>query len=543
MKKGFLLLLAVFSFQYLLAQGQDLVPKQKKNKWGYSKTNSNKFAIKAKFDVALPFGKMLDSNRAFVKSTNYGVIDTKGKWLIKPNYDTIFEQKKINEWFLLAKKGQETFILNKKGEIISEGFSSLEPLNKEVFIFSKNKQLGLMLRKNEKYEIILPAEYRNLGVANFKNTLFYARKDNKVKFYDLNTKKFSEEYDNYANIKIRDTSEIRSTKSYLVVEKNNKKGLIDEKLNLILNLEYNQINRFRTTENEVLFEVSKNGKKGLLNEKAQVVLPIEFDVIYYTQPYFVAFKDNFFGCYDPQGKQILSHLYEDIRLWKEQNVFLVTKEKLQGIVSKEEKIILPILYSNLMRITYDTPCFILATKPKEKEILMFENNKIEKIHTENYEDLRQAELNPIKLIGKLKSKENVYVLENKKLKKLFKNDYDKIEMFNAEYYWVRNKAKNYFLEKNTEKLILLPQYTLLKDGEETYQVDRRERKKYAEGQEEGTFYLEQEDKAFFWNVKTQKLSPTEKIVPFEKGNRKEQVISKPKNKSNNEKKTNKPRKK
>ncbi|MFN3316061.1 MAG: hypothetical protein ACK40K_04555, partial [Raineya sp.] len=111
------------------------------------------------------------------------------------------------------------------------------------------------------------------------------------------------------------------------------------------------------------------------------------------------------------------------------------------------------------------------------------------------------------------------------------------------YYWVRNKAKNYLLEKNTEKLILLPEYTLLKDGEETYQADRRERKKYAEGQEKGTFYVEQDDKAFFWNIKTQKLTPTEKIVPFEKADRKNQAVGKPKNKPNAEKNSKKPRKK
>lgn len=518
MKKIVLLFAAILGFE-LFAYTQDLEPKQKKDKWGYTKKeNPKKFVIKAKFSEAYPFGKFLDSNKAFVKSANlFGVIDKKGKWLVKPTYDTIIEQKKLGEVFLVAKKSNETFLLNKKGEIISEGFNSLEPLNKEVFIFSKNKFLGLMLRKNEKYEIILPAEYKNLGPVNFNNTLFFARKESNVKFYDLPTKKFSEEYDKYTSIRIRNTSTLKDKKTYMVVEKDKKKGLLDEKMNVIIALEYNQINQFRTNrDNEILFEVRKEGKKGLINENGETILATEFSAIYYNDTYLMAFKDNFFGCYDLAGKQILNHLYEDIRFWKEQNVFLVSKEKLQGIVSLEEKIVLPILHTDLSRLNYENPCYIVSTKDKKKSIFVFENNKIEKIYKEDFEDIRFLEMKPLQVIIRHKAKENVYVIEDKKIRKLYKNDYDKIEPLNKGYYLVSNKAKKYLLDKKTEKLTALPKYTLLKDGQEQYQVGKRESKKYAEGQEEGTFYIEQGEKAFFWNIKTQKLLPTEKIIPFEK---------------------------
>lgn len=517
MKKVILLFAAIFGVhQFIVAQ--DLEAKQKKDKWGYvKKENPKKFVIKAKFNEAYPFGKFLDSNRAFVRSAgSIGVIDKKGKWLIKPTYDTIFEQKKLNEIFLFAKKDKETFLLNKQGEIISEAFSSLEPLNKEVFIFSKNKQLGLMLRKNQKYETILPATYDNLGVVNFDNTLFYVRKEGKVKFYDLLTKKFSEEYDKYNSIKKRDTGEIRHTKTYLVVEKNKQKGLIDEKMNLIIALEYDQINQFRTNQNnETLFEVSKKGKKGLINQYGKSVLDTEFDAIYYNNTYLIATKNSLLGCYDLQGKQILNHLYEDIRFWKEQNLFLVSREKLYGLVSTEEKIVLPILHTDLTRLNYDKLCYVVSTKDKKKSILALENNTSEKIHKEDFEDVRFLGTQPLEVIIRSKSKENVYRIDNKKIQKVYKKDYDKIEKFNKNYYLVIDKAKKYFLDIQSEKLIALPEYTLLKDGNELYQAGKREKKKYAEGQEEGTFYLEQGEKAFFWNINTQKLVLTDKINPFD----------------------------
>lgn len=501
------------------AFSQNLIPQEKKGKWGYTKQdNPKKFVIKPKFQKAMPFGKGLDSSRAFVKVANqYGIIDTKGKWLLRPTYDSVFEQRKIGETFVLAKKGNENFIINKQGEIVSEGFSSLEPFNKEVFIFSKNKQLGIMLRKNDSYQVILPAEYENLGPANFKNTLFYTKKNNKVRFYHLPTNTFSKEYDQYQTIRIRypqDTTIKHVSKTYLVVAKDGKRGLIDEEMNEILPIDYQQIRKFNAHKDEILFEVVKQGKRGISNEKGNFLLAIEFDAISYAQPYFVASKQGLLGAYDSGGKQILSHLYEDIRFWNEQNIFMVSKNQLKGLVSLEEKVILPNNYDNLMRISYENPCYVLASKSKIKSIFALENNQITKIHQEDFDDLRQVQPKPLLLIGKQKGKENVYKLENKQLTKTLNTDYDKVDVFNKEYWLVRSKAKNYLLHKNTQELIALPKYTFIKDGEEKYRANKREKKKYAEGQEAGTIYLEQDDKAFFWNTKTQKLIPTEKISPF-----------------------------
>jgi hypothetical protein len=497
--------------------GQEIVPQEKKGKWGYvRKDNSKKFVVKAKFEEAKPYGKFLDSSRAFVRQKKqYGVIDQKGKWLIKPNYDTIFEQKKLGESYLLAKKNDETFFLNSKGEIISVGFKSFEPLNKEIAIFSKNKQFGLIQKKNEKYETILAPEYESLGVANFANTLFFLKKDNQVQFYEQKNKKFSEKYDKYTNIRVKDSVGSRNRKSFLVVEKEGKKGLIDENFNQILPIEYNQIARFRADKDEeILFEVRKQGKIGIVNASGKIILPAEFDLVYYNHPYLTPLKNGFFGCYNLKGEQILNHIYEDIRFWKEQNAFLVSKDKQQGLVSLEEKVLAPIVYQNLFRVSFQNPCYILATKDKEKNLLILENNKIDKIHKEGFDDLRQIEINPSLFIGKLKNKENIYSIENRQLKKSLKAEFDRIEKFNKDYYWVQNKAKKYLLDKKTEKLIPLPEYTLIKDGGETYEIpnseklEKNEARKYAP---EGIIYLEQNEKAFLFNPKTQELKATEKI--------------------------------
>lgn len=497
---------------------QDLEPAQKKNKWGYvKKENPQKFVIKAKFEEAYPFGKWLDSSFAFVRNGSYGIIDRKGKWVIKPNYDTIFTQKKLGEVLLFAKKSNESFLLNRKGEIVSEGFGSVEPLNKEVFLAVKNNQMGILLRKNDVYETILPIEFDYVSVVNFKNTLFQVKKNGKIRFYDLTTKKFSEEYDKHQSIRIRDTA---TYETFIVVEKNAKKGLIDEKMNFIVNIEYDNIRHFKEKRKSTIFELTKAGKKGLIDETGKTILPIEFDGFLYDQnaSYITALKNNLFGLYDTTGKQILNHLYEDIRFWKEQNVFQVSKDKLQGLVSTEEKIVLPILYKNLMRVSYQTPCYILATKEKGKNILALENNTVQQISQEDFEELIAIEPPQLKFIGKMKGKENVYLLDEKKLKKTLKNDYDEITTFNKTFYKVRSKGKQYFLDKKTEKLTALPPHTLLLNEDALYMTEDRKFKKYTEGQPEGTFYLEQDEKAFFWNINTQQLTPTERIIPFSSDN-------------------------
>jgi len=497
---------------------QNLEPAQKKNKWGYVKAdNPKKFVIKAKFEEAYPFGKWLDSSFAFVRNGDYyGIIDRKGKWVIKPNYDTIFTQKKLGEVLLFAKKSNESFLLNRKGEIVSEGFGSVEPLNKEVFLVVKNKQMGIFLRKNDKYETILPPEFDYVAVVNFTNTLFQTKKNGKIRFYDLKTKKFSEEYDKHQSIRIRDTA---TYETFIVVEKNAKKGLIDEKMNFIVNIEYDNIRHFKEKRKSTIFELTKAGKKGLIDETGKTILPIEFEYFLYDQnAYITAQKNNLLGLYDTTGKQILNHLYEDIRFWKEQNVFQVTKDKLQGLVSMEEKIVLPILYKNLMRVSYQTPCYILATKEKGKNILALENNTVQQISQEDFEELIAIEPPQLKFIGKMKGKENVYLLDEKKLKKILKNDYDEITTFNKTFYKVRSKGKQYFLDKKTEQLTALPPHTLLLNEDALYMTEDRKFKKYTEGQPEGTFYLEQDDKAFFWNINTQQLTPTERIIPFSSDN-------------------------
>jgi len=165
---------------------------------------------------------------------------------------------------------------------------------------------------------------------------------------------------------------------------------------------------------------------------------------------------------------------------------------------------------------------------------------VQQISQEDFEELTAIEPPQLKFIGKMKGKVNVYLLDEKKLKKTLKNDYDEVNTFNKTFYKVRNKGKQYLLDKKTEKLIALPPHTLLLNEDALYMTQDRKFKKYTEGQPEGTFYLEQDEKAFFWNINTQQLTPTEKIVPFPSDN---QSPNKPQNQTLRNRKRNSPKQK
>jgi hypothetical protein len=75
------LFIILASFIFLRASAQDiLIPVKKDSKWGYINT-SETYVIPAKFDDAWPF---YNDKAVVVENKTFGVIDTKGNWVVKP---------------------------------------------------------------------------------------------------------------------------------------------------------------------------------------------------------------------------------------------------------------------------------------------------------------------------------------------------------------------------------------------------------------------------------------------------------------------------
>jgi|GEM_PF-5090003 len=482
----------LFGFLFLTCAlhgfSQNLIPAEKKGKWGFLKEGSKKFAIKPSFQEVMPFGKMLSEGKAFVKqSGQWGVIDTKGKWLIKPAYNTLFQLKKAQIVWLLAKSGKEKFILNSNGEKITPAFSDFEPYNQKVFLVVKDKMWGLWWYENNTFTEILPMEYERVGIANEDLDVFYAQKEKKVKFYNIRSKKFSEEYDKHRLLKVATREDsTRRRMAYLLVERQSKKGLLNPSdFKMILPLAFDEIRQIPNQQNKILFEVAQNGLLGIFDNQGKEILPISFDRFSFLyKDLILATKNAQWGAYNYEGKQVLSHLYQDIRYWKDANVFAVQKDTLHGIVSYEEKNILPINYQAVDILSFEKPIYIRITQ---------------------------------------KRKQKIVILEGEKVLPYLKDEYEKIQSFNEKYWYAQNLLKKMLIDKKTQKIWLLPPHTRIEDGKRLYMTmvdSQRVMKPFAENQPEGTFYLENEEKAFFWRPNENKLIPTNKVVELGKGNEK-----------------------
>lgn len=81
--KRLFIILAWFTFTYASAQ-DILIAVKKDSKWGYINT-AETFVIPAKYDDAWPF---YNDKAVVIENKTYGIIDTKGNWIVKPKAGT-----------------------------------------------------------------------------------------------------------------------------------------------------------------------------------------------------------------------------------------------------------------------------------------------------------------------------------------------------------------------------------------------------------------------------------------------------------------------
>jgi hypothetical protein len=100
------------------------------------------------------------------------------------------------------------------------------------------------------------------------------------------------------------------------------------------------------------FIVQKKNKFGLVNKKMQIVLPIEYDSIFRAIDYFYIGKDDKYGIISTKGYLHIPLIYDHIECeWNNQSLefdrFLVGKDKLIGSVDYFNNIIVPIKYDGI----------------------------------------------------------------------------------------------------------------------------------------------------------------------------------------------------
>lgn len=148
--------------------------------------------------------------------------------------------------------------------------------------------------------IIIPFEYDFLNP--FSHGLAYAENNKKKYFITKQNLKLKGDYD-----------EVRTFSEGLApIKKNGKWGFINNKGDIIIPIQYDEIDCFRSNG---LCAVTKNGKSGFINKQGAEIIPIIYDQTYQEmKDKNVIVKENGkWAVFDNNGKQISDFLYESLK--------------------------------------------------------------------------------------------------------------------------------------------------------------------------------------------------------------------------------------
>jgi hypothetical protein len=466
-----------------------LTPKEKKGKWGYVKEETEKFVIKAKYEYAKPFGEVVGSERALVKQkSKWGIVDTKGKFVLEPVYDTIFESKRKNGSFKIVRIEKMKKFINAEGKIVSPEFADYADIGEKWVMISKDEKFGMLAKNGDTYEEIVPIQYKRIQLIG-KN-VFALVGINSVSFYNTETKKTSESYERHQVLNIQSNPLIH-------VIKDKKGGLIDKNFNILLPFEYENISLSRNRREKTGFiVVRKENLEGRMDTTAKWLLPVEFTSIKIDDNYFIGKKDSLSGVYDFSGKQILPPQYTEITIWGKSKLLVVKKMGKRGILDMEGNIVLPLLYTRIQILEQKENRVYFKTYSNKKVIAWkIENKTASKINTQEYDELTYA--NERFLVSKGVDKNERSGLIDETGKTITPVQYEKLYFFRPQLFYAELKGKKGLIDADGKVVLPLE-----------YDVLRHDGTKKA--------YLEKGEKAFSWSIESKTLTPAEKIIEDKK---------------------------
>ncbi len=336
-----------FKYSYLSHANDSLVVFESQRKYGI-------ISIVNGDTIILPFYKnKFEFNRsglAIVKSDDgYGVINTKGKVVVKDKYDKLgnislnnliwakekknyklfdaFSGNKLSSKYsklfdesnsLILYKGRKLFgYLNTKGEVfIKEKYRNALPFINNLAIVKEKKYFGVI---DTDGNTVIPFEWEsieyqgdNFLVRNPKGKFMIINKEGKILF-QLNEIKIVSGYQNGIAIAKNKIGQV---------------FFIDEKGENIFNLFFDAAEPY----NEGMARVKIKEKWGLLDEKGEFILQPTYHSIdtFYEQRAMVSISPVFGAC-SFKGNILIEPLYEEITPVGN-NIFLVKKDKKMGYI-------------------------------------------------------------------------------------------------------------------------------------------------------------------------------------------------------------------
>ncbi len=276
----------------------------------------------------------------------WGVINSNGEIVINANYDEMIVIPDNTKAVFLCSYDMnyenntyKTKAINAKEKEVIKGYDTVEAIsnyNKKQNMWYENNVLKV--KKENKYGLcnmsgkeILPCEYENIEpIKGIQNSLLISKEgkyglcDNAGSIIiEPKYKKIDKIQEDYQN-------------GYIVIDENDKYGIIGIDKSVVLKCDYEEI---KPVIGANLFVVKDNGKYIAINQEGQTILEDKFDdVEEINGDNIIARKDNKVGILDISGETKVKFEYEEIKIAGE--YYIAKKNDKYGIIDAngEEKI-------------------------------------------------------------------------------------------------------------------------------------------------------------------------------------------------------------
>lgn len=295
-------------------------------------------------------------NNYFSVYTNekWGVIDQTGKIIIEPTYTEMITipDSKTDLFIILydvdyTNNTYKTKVLNSKNKEKFTQYDLVEAIENidynNILWFEEGV---LKVKKGNLYGLIdysgneiLKAEYSSIeALPGIKNSILI-KKDEQIGLCD-----------NKGNIII--TPQYKEIKSigddykngYIVINNENKYGIIDFTKKVILETNYDDIKQVSSNNIHI---VKENGKLKAINNEKETLLENKFDDVKQINNNYVTFiKSNKYGVIDISGEIKIDAQYEDLQ-YAFNDCYIAKKSGKYGIINISNETLLPFEYSNI----------------------------------------------------------------------------------------------------------------------------------------------------------------------------------------------------
>lgn len=244
-----------------------------------------------------------------------GVVDRNGKMIINPEYIQVVIPDASKPVFAVLDAERKVKYLNEKSEEIFKQYSDVQLVGGDTKTLSEFRPV-LKIKKNEKYglinmegQIIVEPIYEEISTIERDIHSYKVKKAGKYGLLSYEgIKILNEEYSDIesANTTIWEKKEVPNGYKISKEDKNGKKeGFADIDGNILVPVKYESVEKVEKEGKDYHIIIQSNGKKGLYKNKRMVLKP-EFQEIAYTTKTIVAKKQDKYGLYTFEGKELVN---------------------------------------------------------------------------------------------------------------------------------------------------------------------------------------------------------------------------------------------